>query len=67
MNSRRTYSGTCDDTCPIEYSISSSATLGSRYRSYGFGQSVSGPNIWRTSVSPSQPGQYFLVKFHEAH
>src|SRR6266576_3269481 len=29
-------------------------------RSYAWGTKSSGPNTWRTSVSPSQPGQCFL-------
>ena len=29
-------------------------------RSYGLGAKSSGPRSWRTSVSPSQPGQCFL-------
>ena len=31
-----------------------------RERSYALGAKSSGPKIWRISVSPSQPGQYFL-------
>ena len=36
----------------------------SQVSSYALGAKSAGPNIWRTSVSPSQPG-VFLVKFHE--
>ena len=34
--------------------------VGSEERSYVLQAKSSGPNIWRISVSPSQPGQYFL-------
>jgi hypothetical protein len=36
------------------------AAIRARENSYALGAKSSGPKIWRISVSPSQPGQYFL-------